>query len=72
MHRPSIPDNAIMHMFGLYGDQRYNDPLMQHKWCYCSREMIHILDKCGYSDIERLPAQFHKKELRDMRVEAVK
>lgn len=65
-------DNAYMHIYGLYGDQQYKDPLMQHKWAYCGRELQEILEGVGFVDVQQLPAEFHKKDERDMRVAGTK
>lgn len=57
-------------MMGLYGDQKYQDPAMVHKWCY-SKEHLTDLMELFFRDVQFLPAQFHKPE-RDMRITGVK
>ena len=67
-----IPDlHPSATMWGLYGDPRFKDPNMTHRWCY-SREMLELmLTDYGYKDIQCLTPQYHVKE-RDMRIEAKK
>jgi len=65
-------DNAYLHILGFYGDQKYKDPLMQHKWAYCGRELQEILEGIGFQDVQQEPAQLHRREKRDMRVTGVK
>lgn len=55
-----------------YGDPNWRDPLMCHKWGYTPQSLMEALRTAGYVDLRREPAQFKKKEPRDMRVTARK
>lgn len=60
-----------MGMWALYGDWNHKDPLMMHKHGYTPITLTQALRPfCSHS--EQKPAQFHKKDLRDMRIEATK
>lgn len=56
----------------LYGNPESKDPLMLHKWGYTMKSLGHILELVGLENIEREAAQFHYKEVRDMRMTATK
>lgn len=55
-------------MWPLYGDPGWKDPLMCHKWGYTPKSLIALLEECGLTKVCQAPAQFKKKEPRDMRV----
>lgn len=57
-----------MSMWALYGDPNWSDPLMCHKWGYTPRSLIQLLESVGFRDVHQEPAQFKKREPRDMRV----
>lgn len=60
-----------MSMWALYGDPNWTDPLMCHKWGYTPLSLIRLLESVGFSDVRQEPAQFKKREPRDMRVVGV-
>lgn len=55
----------------LWGDPRYQDPLMCHKWGYFKQDMKTILDSAGFVEIKDEEPNYHFPR-RDMRVTAVK
>ena len=59
-------------MWPLYGDPSHQDPLMCHKWGYNAHSLIMLLKHIGFDNPVVEPAQFHMKDLRDMRVVAIK
>jgi predicted SAM-dependent methyltransferase len=62
---PNIP--PYMTFWGLYGDPRLKDPLMTHKWCYTSTQLLGLMQEAGLVDIRQEPAQSHQP-VRDMRL----
>lgn len=65
----SDPAPAIM--FGLYGDYRYKDPLMCHRWLYTSDMMQNLLKEVGFTAVYDEEPKYHVK-VRDMRWVAMK
>jgi predicted SAM-dependent methyltransferase len=59
-----------MTQWGLYGDPRYGNPDMMHKWCYCVAELRWMLETLGLTVTFSKP-QTHQP-LRDMRAEGIK
>lgn len=57
--------------WGLYGDPRYRDPDMCHKWAYTFEDMKEILSVVGFTDIQKQEARYHVPA-RDMRIQARK
>jgi predicted SAM-dependent methyltransferase len=57
--------------WGLYGDPRYRNPHMVHKWAYSVPMIKELVGSIGFQDVKAKEAQFHLKQ-RDMRIEAVK
>ena len=55
-------------MWPLYGDPSHMDPLMCHKWGYTPDSLAKLLDYVGFKGIAEEPAQFHMKDVRDMRI----
>lgn len=59
-------------LWGLYGDPRYKDPNMVHKWAYGLNTIKEPLEAAGFEKITSLvEPQFHRRD-RDMRVTASK
>ena len=56
---------------GLYGDTRYRDEKMLHRWCYGVQELGDLLYEMGFEDVKLEKAQTHM-EARDMRMTAIK
>ena len=59
-------------MWVFYGDPRWQDPLMVHRWGYTPRSLARVLQECGLSELKQEPAQFKLKEPRDMRITGIK
>jgi SAM-dependent methyltransferase len=55
-------------MWVFYGDPRWRDPLMVHRWGYTPRSLARIMDEAGLVEIRQEPAQFKLREPRDMRL----
>jgi SAM-dependent methyltransferase len=55
-------------MWVFYGDPRWRDPLMVHRWGYTPRSLARIMDEAGLAEIRQEPAQFKLREPRDMRL----
>jgi len=56
-------------MWGLFGDPRYENPLMCHRWAWSEEELRVELVAAGFSSVRFREPKFHKPS-RDMRVEA--
>jgi hypothetical protein len=59
-------------MWIFYGDPRWKDPLMVHRWGYTPLTLTALLAEAGLRKVCREPAQFKMKDPRDMRVVAYK
>lgn len=67
------PNNMTKGLGALYGPQwEREDELMVHKSGWTPSMLVHLLEKAGYTEAKQTPAQFHKREPRDFRVEAIK
>ena len=64
--------NGQRTMWVFYGDPKWKDPLMIHRWGYTPDSLKELLAEAGLSDIRQEPAQFKLREPRDMRVVGVK
>lgn len=62
---PQCPPN--MTYWALYGDPRYKDPSMVHKWCYGTMELAKLMSAAGLVGIKPEPPQFHQP-IRDQRL----
>ena len=60
-----------MSMWPLYGDPRWQDPLMCHKWAYTPDSLIAVLHEAGLIRAQQESAQFKLREPRDMRITAI-
>lgn len=60
--------------WGLYGDPRYNDPFMCHRWGWTFATLKPLLEEHGFGEIEEKETLFHSngRGIRDFRVEARK
>lgn len=58
-------------MWGLYGDPKYKDPNMVHKWAYTRSIIEKMLGVLGFYNVQREEPQYHVK-IRDMRITARK
>ncbi|HEX6961347.1 MAG TPA: methyltransferase domain-containing protein [Lacipirellula sp.] len=55
-------------MWVLYGDPRWKDPLMCHRWGYTPRSLQRLMEEIGLVNVSQQPAQFKLREPRDMRL----
>lgn len=62
-------EKALEHPEWLFGDPSLRDPNHMNCWAYTPAELITLLRKAGFSDIDVLPAKHHRPD-RDFRVEA--
>jgi predicted SAM-dependent methyltransferase len=65
------PLSATMSWFVFWGDPKYRDPLMTHKWGYTKAMIEEVLQLAGFVNIEHCEPRYHFP-VRDMRVEAIK
>jgi SAM-dependent methyltransferase len=59
-------------MWVFYGDPRWADPLMVHRWGYTPRSLAQIMHFSGLTGLRQEPAEFKLKEPRDMRITGIK
>lgn len=59
-------------MWVFYGDPKWRDPLMVHRWGYTPESLAALLAECGLEEVRREPARFKLREPRDMRVVGTK
>lgn len=61
-------------MWGLFGDDRYQDPYMLHRWSYTFKTLAPIVEAAGFVKIVERPTVFHPagRDHRDFRLEARK
>jgi predicted SAM-dependent methyltransferase len=57
--------------WGLYGDQRHQDPLMCHRWGYIPETLYQLVKDAGFKRIEIATPIYHIP-VRDIRVEGIK
>lgn len=55
-------------MWVFYGDPKWRDPLMVHRWGYTPDSLSRLLRKSGLINVRQEPAQFKLREPRDMRI----
>jgi hypothetical protein len=55
----------------LWGDPRYKDPAMAHKWGYCKADLAQLLTDAGFIDVQDEEPRYHFP-VRDMRFTAKK
>lgn len=59
---------AAMTMWVLYGDPGWKDPLMCHRWGYTPESLASLMQEVGLVNVRQEPAQFKRREPRDMRI----
>lgn len=61
-------------MWGLYGDDRLEDPYMLHRWGYTFQTIKPLLEAVGFQKITEHATIYHPigRHVRDFRVEAIK
>lgn len=72
MNLLKYPDRPAFGLWGIYGLQTKPVPEMVHKSGWTAEMLIGACEKAGFSSAYEAPPQWHKKELRDLRVEAIK
>ena len=55
-------------MWVLYGDPRWQDELICHRWAYTPESLSEVMRQAGLENVRREPAQFKLRDPRDMRV----
>jgi SAM-dependent methyltransferase len=55
-------------MWVFYGDPRWQDPLMVHRWGYTPKSLAALMVEVGLVNVRQEPAQFKLREPRDMRI----
>lgn len=58
-------------MWGLFGDPRYKNEAMTHRWCYSAAELRDLLEHAGQQDIREETPKTHQP-IRDMRMVSTK
>lgn len=59
-------------MWVFYGDPRWQDPYMVHRWGYTPHSLAQLMRETGLVNARQEPAQFKLREPRDMRIVAEK
>lgn len=59
-------------MWVFYGDPKWRDPLMVHRWGYTPHSLSRLMTQAGLVNVRQEPAQFKLREPRDMRIVGVK
>ena len=65
------PLQDFMTAFALWGDPKYKDPAMCHRWGWSMKQLHDVMENVGMREIEFVEPRYHFK-FRDMRVEAIK
>lgn len=55
-------------MWVFYGDPKWKDPYMVHRWGYTPLSLARVMHEAGLVNLRQEPAQFKLREPRDMRV----
>lgn len=67
------PDgNGQRTMWVFYGDPRWTDPLMVHRWGYTPQSLAQVMHEAGLLNLRQEPAEFKLREPRDMRITGIK
>jgi hypothetical protein len=59
-------------MWVFYGDPRWRDPLMVHRWGYTPASLAGVMTEAGLANLRQEPALFKLREPRDMRMVGIK
>lgn len=70
MSQPGQEGQRTMWVF--YGDPRWADPLMVHRWGYTPLSLALVMKEAGLGNLKQEPAQFKLREPRDMRITGIK
>lgn len=63
--------SSTMSWFVFWGNPKYKDPLMVHKYGYTRQSLVELLESCGFSNIKHEEPQYHFPD-RDMRATCIK
>lgn len=66
---PQVPPDFTY--WGLYGDPKWQDPAMMHKWCYGPMQLGKFMNDAGLANVREEPPLFHQR-IRDMRLTGIK
>lgn len=67
-----VPDCPPQYVhWALYGDPKYKEPAMMHRWAYTRLQLAKIMAQAGLIGIRQEPPRFHVL-IRDMRMVGVK
>jgi len=55
-------------MWVFYGDPKWKDPLMVHRWGYTPRSLAYLMHEAGIINLRQEPCEFKLREPRDMRI----
>lgn len=69
-HDNNMPIPMRLTLWGLYGDPKYANPEMMHRWCYSVSELTQMLERRGMT-VRECDPKTHQI-VRDMRIEAIK
>ena len=67
---PGLEGQRTMWVF--YGDPKWKDPLMVHRWGYTPKSLARIMHEAGLVSLKQEPAVFKLREPRDMRITGLK
>jgi SAM-dependent methyltransferase len=56
-----------MTAWAFWGDPKYRDPSMMHRWGYFRSELIQVMQQAGFERVQEAPTRYHRKD-RDMRI----
>jgi hypothetical protein len=65
--KKGAPISKSMGWFVFWGDPKYRDPLMGHKWGYTYKSIVETLQAVGFRDVAIEEPRYHF-QMRDMRV----
>jgi SAM-dependent methyltransferase len=68
--QPGVEGQRTMWVF--YGDPKWSDPLMVHRWGYTPLSLGRVMHEAGLIDLRQEPAQYKLREPRDMRISGCK
>lgn len=67
---PGLEGQRTMWVF--YGDPRWKDPLMVHRWGYTPTSLARVMHEAGLTTLRQEKAHFKLREPRDMRITGIK
>lgn len=70
-YQSKTPLSPTFSWFPLWGDPKYGDAAMCHKWGYSVAMIIEVLQKAGFENVKYSKAVYHFPD-RDMRITAYK